>query len=83
MSKNTTFEFRSGAKITNYRYAYLFVVDINVEEKELAGIREEIAAVVSALPDKYNVGLLTYGRNVHIYDFSTKINTNYCINGTR
>jgi protein transport protein SEC23 len=33
MAKNTTFEFRSGAKITNYRYSYLFVIDINVEEK--------------------------------------------------
>jgi protein transport protein SEC23 len=30
MSKNTTLEFRSGAKVTNYRYGYLFVIDINI-----------------------------------------------------
>lgn len=83
MASNTTFEFRSGPKAVNYRTSYLFVVDINIEEKELAAIREEMGKVVSRLPDNCNVGLITYGRNVHVYEFSTKINTNYCINGTK
>lgn len=42
-----------------------------------------MVGVVSCLPDKYNVGLVTYGRNAHIYEFASKINTNYCINGTK
>lgn len=83
MAQNSTFEFRSGGKVNKHQYAYLFVVDINVEEKELAAVREEILGVVERLPSKYSVGLLTYGRNVHIYEFASKINTNYCINGTK
>jgi hypothetical protein len=83
MAENSTFEFRSGKAGTNHRYCYLFVVDVNVEEKELAAIREELAGAVSRLPDKYNVGLITYGRNAHIYEFASKINTNYCVNGTK
>ena len=35
------------------------------------------------MPSKYNVGVITYGKNVHVYEFSTKINTNYCINGVK
>lgn len=27
--------------------------------------------------------MITYGKNVHVYEFSTKINTNYCINGVK
>lgn len=40
LPKNSTFEFRSGSKAKDYRYSYLFVVDINIEEKELAAIKE-------------------------------------------
>lgn len=58
-------------------------MDTNVEEKELVAIREELAAVVERLPAKYNVGLVAYGRNVHVYEFASKINTNYCLNGTK
>lgn len=31
----------------------------------------------------YNVGLVTYGKNAHIYEFASKINTNYCVNGQK
>ena len=39
--------------------------------------------MLARLPDKYNIGLVTYGRNAHVYEFASKINTNYCINGTK
>ena len=35
------------------------------------------------LPDHYNVGLITYGKNVKVYELANKINTNYCINGVK
>lgn len=83
MQGNTTIEFRTGAKVTGFRSGYLFVVDVNVEEKELAAIREEMANVVEGLPDHFNVGLVTYGRNVKVYELASRINTNFCINGTK
>ena len=30
---NTTLEFKSGGKVTNFRTSYLFVIDLNIEEK--------------------------------------------------
>jgi len=83
MESSLTLEFRTGNKVSNYRSGYLFVIDINLEEKELASIREEVSKVVSNLPDHYNVGLITYGKNVKVYELGSKINTNYCINGSK
>ena len=39
--------------------------------------------MVTNLPEHYNVGLITYGRNVKVYELANKINTNYCINGSK
>ena len=39
--------------------------------------------VISGLPENINVGLVTYGRNVKVYELASRINTNYCINGTK
>ena len=39
--------------------------------------------MVAKLPQNYNVGLITYGKNVHVYELANKINTNYCINGLK
>lgn len=83
MAKNTTIEFKTGAKVSNYRSSYIFIVDVNVEEKELASIREQLAAVVEGLPETYHVGVVTYGKNVRVYELASRINTNYCINGTK
>ncbi len=49
----------------------------------MAAIREELSNVIETLPDNYNVGLITYSKNVHVYEFSSRINTNFCINGTK
>ena len=84
MPQSTTMEFKSGSKANTHRFlSYLFVIDINIEEKELAAIREEVCSVVSNLPENNNIGLMTYGRNVHVYEFASRINTNYCINGQK
>ena len=29
------------------------------------------------------MGLITYGKNVHVHEFATRINTNFCINGAK
>ncbi len=77
-------EYKSGVKVNTNRFlSFLFVIDINIEEKELAAIRDELCSVVSNLPENYNVGLITYGKNVQVYEFATRINTNYCINGEK
>lgn len=39
--------------------------------------------MVTNLPDYYNVGLITYGKNVHVYELASRINTNFCINGEK
>lgn len=33
MQKNTTIEFKTGARVNNYRNSYIFLVDVNLEEK--------------------------------------------------
>jgi hypothetical protein len=38
---------------------------------------------VEGLPETYNVGLVTYGKNVRVYELASRINTNFCINGTK
>ena len=35
------------------------------------------------MPSYYHVGLITYGKNVKVYELSNKINTNFCINGCK
>lgn len=38
---------------------------------------------MAGLPEHYNVGLVTYGKNVKVYELSSRINTNFCINGSK
>ncbi len=83
MQQSTTIEYKSAPKTTNPRYSYLFIVDVNLEDKELAAIREELSSVVTHLPEFCNVGLITYGKNVQVYELASRINTNFCINGEK
>ena len=54
-----------------------------MDEKELSSILDEIIKVVKILPDHARVGLVTFNKFVFVYEFASKINTVYCINGNK
>lgn len=53
-------------------FGLVFVLDTSVPESELAAVKQSILEVVAELKEKYpltaNIGLITYSRDVTIYD---------------
>eukprot|EP00762_Andalucia_godoyi_P002942 ANDGO_04183.mRNA.1 Protein transport protein SEC23 len=46
----------------------IFVVDLAITEAELKVVKDSIAQVLNLLPEQTNVGLVTYGANVSVYE---------------
>ena len=48
-------------------------------------MKQSLADAVSAIPANgtYFVGLITFNKNVHVYELASKINTVFCINGLK
>ena len=63
----------------------LFLVDLCILEKEMEAVKQSLAEAVAAIPanGSYFVGLITFNKNVHVYELSSKINTVFCINGLK
>jgi hypothetical protein len=58
-----------------------FIVDLCIPANELAAIKETLAATVEKLPQNIYVGLLSFNRNVFIYDFENEYARFTCLNG--
>lgn len=50
--------------------AFLFVVDTCLIEEELTALKQSILKSLMLLPENAMVGLITFGRNVHIHELS-------------
>lgn len=63
----------------------LFVVDLCISEKELNSIKASLVSVLEGMPTDGScfVGLITFYKHVNVYELASKINTNYCINGSK
>lgn len=61
----------------------LFVVDLCLSEKEINAVKEELVGVLKGLPQGMFVGLITFNRYVNVLELSSKINTEYRINGVK
>lgn len=46
-------------------------------------MKNEMIEIVKALPDETYIGLITYHKYVNIYELSARMNTVYCLNGTK
>lgn len=52
---------------------FLFVMDTCVDEEELGALRESITMSLSLMPATALVGLITFGRHVHVSTFEHSI----------
>lgn len=59
------------------------MVDLCISEEELTAIKEEIGKVLAVLPPETNVGLITFNKFVQVYELVAKINTVYCVSGSK
>lgn len=50
--------------------ALLFVVDTNIIADELKHLRDTLLLTISLIPESTIVGLITFGKNVHVHDLT-------------
>eukprot|EP00250_Pteridium_aquilinum_P002668 c12892_g1_i1 orf=88-2388(+) len=50
--------------------AFLFLLDTSLPAEDLAGLKKAISQTLSLLPDNASVGLVSFGRQVHVHDLS-------------
>jgi Sec23/Sec24 trunk domain len=58
-----------------------FIVDLCISEKELAAIKTTLLATIDKLPKNIFVGLLSFNRNVFLYDFEDEYSKFACLSG--
>ncbi|XP_064103382.1 protein transport protein Sec23A-like [Macrobrachium nipponense] len=52
---------------------FLFVVDTCIDEEELAALKESITMSLSLMPANALVGLITFGRHIHVHVLATEV----------
>ena len=63
---------------------FLFVVDTCMDEEELASLKESLQMSLSLLPPTAFVGLITFGRMVHVHELGKEgISKSYVFRGTK
>ena len=74
----------SGAVGGGLGVAYVFVVDTVLPEEELVAVAESVTQMLSLLPENANVGLVTFGTQVNVYElgFDAFVKS-YCFRGSR
>ena len=63
----------------------LFVIDLCISDKEIEAVKSSLVQVLENVPTDGSafIGLITFYKHVNVYELSSKINTNYCINGVK
>eukprot|EP00798_Chlamydomonas_sp_ICE-L_P005189 gene5189-18413_t len=64
----TTVEYTLNRTVAPHPPVYIFVIDTCVSEEELSACKNTITQAISTLPEYVNVGLVTFGRHVHVYE---------------
>uniref|UniRef100_A0A6B2KYB8 Protein transport protein SEC23 n=1 Tax=Arcella intermedia TaxID=1963864 RepID=A0A6B2KYB8_9EUKA len=67
-SDSTTIEYSLSSTPVSYAPAFIFVVDISLPETELNAIKASLLQVFGQILEPANVGLITYGQNVNVYE---------------
>jgi protein transport protein SEC23 len=57
---------------SNYKPAFLFVIDTTVKATSLNSIKKALSEVIQTLPKHCNVGFITVGSMVHVYELGFK-----------
>lgn len=55
---------------------FLFVLDTCMEQEDLQAVKESVQMSMSLLPPNAIVGLITFGRMVHVHELNTSIDEN-------
>ena len=64
----TTLEYTLQKQSYNISPYFLFVVDICLRAEELASLKDTLIQTIDGLPKNINVGLITYGSCVQVYE---------------
>jgi protein transport protein SEC23 len=63
---------------------YLFLIDTCVSEDELSACKAAVMQAISTLPEYVHVGLITFGRHVHVYELGfTECSKAYVFRGSK
>ncbi len=64
----STLEYTMNRTVQPHPPVYLFVIDTCLGEDELSACKTAVMQAISTLPEYVHVGLITYGRHVHVYE---------------
>ncbi|GMI70224.1 hypothetical protein like AT2G21630, partial [Hibiscus trionum] len=80
----TTIEYQSPGEASSVPPVFMFVVDTNIIEEEMAFLKSALSQAIGLLPDNSLVGLITFGTLVHVHElgFST-IPKTYVFKGSK
>lgn len=80
----TTMEYMPPEASAAKAPTFLFVVDTCLIDEELAVLKQSIQKALTMLPEDALVGLITFGRNVHVHDLSfDECPKSYVIRGSK
>ena len=65
---STTIEYEQRSTNNDRSPAFLFVIDIGIEENELESIKESIQQTLLLLPEDCLIGLITFGKHVSVHE---------------
>mmetsp|Transcript_16153 Transcript_16153/g.34976 ORF Transcript_16153/g.34976 Transcript_16153/m.34976 type:complete len:765 (-) Transcript_16153:369-2663(-) len=63
-----TIEYTLNRTVPPHPPVYLFVIDTCISEDELSACKTTMTQAISTLPEYVHVGLITFGRHVHVYE---------------
>ena len=68
MNENTTVEYKLIKKDLANHPTIFFIIDTTIDEKELLSLKEKLLSIIEGLPDKINIGMITFGSNVYLHE---------------
>ena len=77
----STFEFKVSDRPEPN--SYLFIIDLCLSEEELEALKKEVLEIVANLPDETYIGIITFHKYVNLYDLPARLNTVFCLNGSK
>ncbi|KAN0032421.1 hypothetical protein ACTFIV_006315 [Dictyostelium citrinum] len=71
-SENNNNDNNNNGKISNNNNSsYIFIIDENISTTDLREINESIRLLTKELPDKSNVGIITFSKNISIFEMNS------------
>eukprot|EP01123_Difflugia_compressa_P012887 TRINITY_DN5716_c0_g1_i1.p1 TRINITY_DN5716_c0_g1~~TRINITY_DN5716_c0_g1_i1.p1 ORF type:complete len:750 (-),score=123.34 TRINITY_DN5716_c0_g1_i1:78-2327(-) len=67
MPDSTTIEYELPGPVS-LPPAFIFVVDISLDERDLEALKTSLLQCISLIPDEAFVGFITYGQQVNVYE---------------